>query len=416
MGVLTSDTFLATTFRSYYEPRRQSACLDIHAMWKLIIIDDQHQRTVVNLVRDEYSVGRAAGHAIRLTEQNISRNHAKLKRTANGFRVEDTSSYNGVFVNGVRLVGRQELGHNDLIQVGDYRIQVIDEAIDTQEQGYRPYDGATEPPISGRLPHRLVELIGPRQGQEYPLGGERLLVGRGEECEIVLEHGSVSRIHAEVRKIADDRYEILDKGSANGLRINGHELSRALLDGRDVIEIGDVVLKYIPQGQVFRATADEGVRIAAFAGAGPPVVESPAKAATGSVIAAILGATLVGGALMYVVETRSSPPTTQVPKELSALKVLIQRGDVSAAAHKMETLGTLEKSLAEYEVLQEEWARIILDAKKGALDEGERRQLLDRIVQTPSLPPKLREAARAQLAATTEGAVDLSALDAAPDK
>ncbi len=82
----------------------------------------------------------------------------------------------------------------------------------------------------------------------------------------------------------------------------------------------------------------------------------------------------------------------------------------------MDALGTLEKSLAEYEVLQERWATTIVGAKKGALDESERRRLLDRIVQTPSLPAQLREAARAELAATTEGAVDLSALDTAADK
>ncbi len=380
-------------------------------MWKLVIVDDLHQTTVVNLVRDEYTIGRAAGHAIRLTEQNISRNHAQLIRTPQGFRIEDLSSDNGTFVNGVRIVGRQELGHNDLVQMGDYRIQIVDETIDTQEQGYRPFEAITEPALTVRLPHRLVVLIGPRQGEEYPLQGDRFLVGRGDECEIILEHGSVSRVHAEIRRIGDDRFEVIDKGSANGLRINGHELTRALLDGRDVLEIGDVVLKYIAQGQVFRASADEGVRIAAFAGSGPPPTTSSGKTTTGSIVAAVLGALIVAGALTYFIQARRSDASHRTPKELTALESLIERGDLVGAAAKMDSLGTLAKSLAEYDGLQRRWAEAALSAGSTKLEEEERRRLLKQIVQTTTLPIGLREQAQAELAAATEGAVDLSALD-----
>lgn len=100
-------------------------------MWKLVIADDEGQKTVVNLVREEYSLGRAEGNSVRLTERNISRKHALIRRREGGFWVEDVTSYNGLFVNGVRVVRNQELAHGDVIQLGDYRIQVIDEAIDT---------------------------------------------------------------------------------------------------------------------------------------------------------------------------------------------------------------------------------------------------------------------------------------------
>ena len=49
-------------------------------MWKLSIEDDQGQQTVVNLVRDEYSIGRAEANTIRLTDRNVSRHHASLHR------------------------------------------------------------------------------------------------------------------------------------------------------------------------------------------------------------------------------------------------------------------------------------------------------------------------------------------------
>jgi ABC transport system ATP-binding/permease protein len=217
-------------------------------------------------------------------------------------------------------------------------------------------------------------------------------------------------IHAEIRRIGDDRFEVIDKGSANGLRINGHELSRALLDGRDVIEIGDVVLKYIAQGQVFRATADEGIRIAAFAGSGPPPVDSARKTAAGRVVAALIGALLVAGALMLAVESRKVEDTHSTTGELVALDALIRSGDLVGAAQKINALGPLERSMTAFETLHRGWAEAILAAPDGQFEEAERRRLLNQIVQTHSLPPALRDAAQSELAATTKGAVDLSDL------
>src|SRR5205085_1869770 len=103
-------------------------------MWKLVIEDDEGKRTVVPLSRDDYTVGRQEGNTIRLTERNVSRTHGRVRRTraANGagrdaFVVEDLRSYNGVFVNGLRVAHTQDLQHGDLIQIGDYRIVLQDD-------------------------------------------------------------------------------------------------------------------------------------------------------------------------------------------------------------------------------------------------------------------------------------------------
>src|SRR5579872_6573220 len=102
-------------------------------MWKLVIEDDEAKRTVVPLTRDEYSIGRREGNVIRLTERNVSREHARLfKRNGAAkptFVLEDLTSYNGVFVNGLRVNHAHDLMHGDLIQIGDYRIILQDEAL-----------------------------------------------------------------------------------------------------------------------------------------------------------------------------------------------------------------------------------------------------------------------------------------------
>src|SRR5512132_669998 len=96
-------------------------------MWKLAIEDDQGNRTVVNLVRDEYSIGRAEENTVRLTERNISRRHAKIAKNGTNWMLSDVGSHNGSFLNGVRVTDTQKVEHGDLLQFGDYRLEMIDE-------------------------------------------------------------------------------------------------------------------------------------------------------------------------------------------------------------------------------------------------------------------------------------------------
>ncbi len=68
-----------------------------------------------------------------------------------------------------------------------------------------------------------------------------VVIGRGHEVELRLEHASVSRRHATIR-IDDGVVRIADLGSHNGTRVNGEAVgeSRVLASG-DVATVGDVV-------------------------------------------------------------------------------------------------------------------------------------------------------------------------------
>lgn len=274
------------------------------AIWKLTIEDDEGQKTVVPLVRDEYSIGRRDGHTIRLTERNVSRDHARLRKNGDGYLLEDLGSYNGVFVNGHRVVEPQRLQNGDLVLIGDYRIEAHNE-----DAAARPFPIAAPaakpisvppPTVASRptresKPHRLVLLTGDDGGKEFPLDKPAMTIGRGEEVDIRVNHSSVSRTHCELHTIDQDQFEVVDAGSANGIRVNGQDVKKALLSPGDTLELGDVVLKYVAAGQAF---VFDAAAAAAAREAGARKGERKSSAVVWGVLLASVAAAVVVGVLL----------------------------------------------------------------------------------------------------------------------
>jgi hypothetical protein len=70
-------------------------------------------------------------------------------------------------------------------------------------------------------------------------------IGRASECEIRIEHRSISRFHAEIS--GDDRqWSLNDTGSKNGLSVEGRMAKRAELDRPTWFMIGDVYCSFEP--------------------------------------------------------------------------------------------------------------------------------------------------------------------------
>ncbi|MGL6226889.1 MAG: SpoIIE family protein phosphatase [Thermoguttaceae bacterium] len=83
--------------------------------------------------------------------------------------------------------------------------------------------------------------------ETYPLTGDSLIIGRHPCCEVVLDHGAVSREHARILRESDGFY-LEDLHSRNGTSLNGQSLEskKKLYDG-DVVRICDVELKVIAE-------------------------------------------------------------------------------------------------------------------------------------------------------------------------
>jgi pSer/pThr/pTyr-binding forkhead associated (FHA) protein len=246
-------------------------------MLKLVISDNEGTTTVVPFVRDEISIGRKDGNTIRLTERNISRRHCTLERVNGSYRVRDHGSYNGVIINGSKIEGEAAIQAGDHLQIGDYTLLVEaeavvepgaeipksmpppppprprDEASETEPTRVAPRPSAPASPTPPRVvsPSRLVVLTPPLAGAEFSLP-ERgdLRIGRAEELEITIDHRSVSREHAKL-SCENGRFRLIDRGSSNGLLVNGERIVDAELSPGDVLELGEVLVRFVGAGEAY---------------------------------------------------------------------------------------------------------------------------------------------------------------------
>lgn len=96
---------------------------------RLIIEDEEGATTIVPLTEQEITIGREPGNTIQLTEQNVSRQHARLTLSPDGWILEDLESYNGIKVNNVQVENSVNLLEGDLVQIGDYHL-ALSEKVD----------------------------------------------------------------------------------------------------------------------------------------------------------------------------------------------------------------------------------------------------------------------------------------------
>lgn len=95
----------------------------------------------------------------------------------------------------------------------------------------------------------LTVIDGKYANQHWTIEGESAILGRDEDCDIVLPERQISRQHIKIYK-ADTIYHIEDLDSRNGTWINGQRLegSRELYDGDEIHVALAIRLQFIGSG------------------------------------------------------------------------------------------------------------------------------------------------------------------------
>lgn len=252
-------------------------------------------------------IGRGRAADILLPDPSVSQAHAVVRQQDVRCVLVDDGSTNGTYVNGQRVVpGRPKpLRNGDRIRVGVFEIG-FDSGIAVPESTSADRTSALARRFVRELwaadgsampAPRLQVVAGPDEGKGLEMFGApaRIVVGRGNDCDLALSDADVSREH--VALVCDaDGIRVEDLGSKNGMTVNGRATRHRRLHDRDEIGIGSTVL-------LFEDAADERLRSledepdAVFA---PPSPEDAEESSSGE-----------GGEAEPQSEAAPSPPTAE---------------------------------------------------------------------------------------------------------
>jgi pSer/pThr/pTyr-binding forkhead associated (FHA) protein len=101
-----------------------------------IAYKDGDRDATFSITGEYFRIGRSLGADIRFDDPTVSRRHALIVRRADGLRVVDDRSLNGVFVNGER-VDSSLLSDGDEIQIGRHKLRFV-EVADVDLDGSAP--------------------------------------------------------------------------------------------------------------------------------------------------------------------------------------------------------------------------------------------------------------------------------------
>ncbi len=279
-------------------------------MYKLVIADDEGSKSTVPVIRDEITIGRQEGNTIRLTERNVSRRHARVVRDNGRVYIEEVAARYGIKKNGVKIDQRAEFAPGDIISIGDYQLTL--KAKDAEKAPGAPPKPASRPTerlqdegtqVLPAMPAKLVVISSNFAGQEFPLNRKEMIIGRGEDCDIIIDHRSVSQKHAKVIREAGNKYQIVDLNSKNGVTIGGEQYRAVHIKRGDVLELGHVKFRFVEPGENYVFTPQ------------PALDDIDVDSGGGSNKALALGAVvviaaLVGGALFFFMNGSSKSDST----------------------------------------------------------------------------------------------------------
>ncbi|MFH1231250.1 MAG: FHA domain-containing protein [Planctomycetota bacterium] len=192
-----------------------------------IIIKEGNIHKILQLDKDVISIGRGSKNDVFLEDKSISRSHAQIRKTSDGYMIVDLDSYNGIYFQNNRIKERKlEVG--DKIHIGN-SIIIFEKELEKAEE---------KPDLAAEAQIIIKEGA---SSKTLKLDKDVISIGRHSKNDVILREGGVSRIHAQIRKNPDG-YVIVDFDSRNGIYFEGSRIKERKLEIGDEIEIGDAVI------------------------------------------------------------------------------------------------------------------------------------------------------------------------------
>jgi ABC-type multidrug transport system ATPase subunit/pSer/pThr/pTyr-binding forkhead associated (FHA) protein len=267
-----------------------------------LFVNTQHRAKRYPIEEESLTIGRDPANDICIDELVVSWHHARLERMANGYRIVDLGSSNGLTCQEVE-VAQMLLADGDELWIASdvcltYRITpVAPEALITEtpvrEEAPPPAEmpvpeeeasPAPETPVFEKvappspppetptpepvatamareaIPEEAAPLYATMTGTETPSDGlqkidmrqrKELTIGRSPENDLQLSYRTISRHHARIRRVGDtEEYVIEDLDSSNGTVVNDELIAPGELHPLhpgSTLRIGPIKLIFAPE-------------------------------------------------------------------------------------------------------------------------------------------------------------------------
>lgn len=216
-------------------------------MPKLVVAIDGVVLKEVSLAKERTTLGRRPYNDIVIDNLAVSGEHAVLHMIGSDVYLEDLNSTNGTYVN-ARAIRKQALEHNDVIEVGKYKIRYL------AVNGAAADVPAPRPAAAGLAPTSAPVPLSAGVTAPVPLGGGasaviRVLSGSGAGREVSLQKvvTTIGKPGVAVAAVTRRLQGYVVAPIDGGTMLNGEPLGAeavALQDG-DVLELGGTRMQFV---------------------------------------------------------------------------------------------------------------------------------------------------------------------------
>jgi ABC-type multidrug transport system ATPase subunit len=180
-----------------------------------------------------YVLGRTGGNNdIAVDIPYVSSQHLRIRSVNNKLEVTDLGSTNGSYLEGVNLVRDKvyTLSKNQTLYLGNSNVSLV--ILEDTSSGN---SGQAQSSGSGSSAAAAAEN---KKGLNAMLSNKaEVIIGRSQECDIVINDPTISRKHARVYKKGGQVF-VEDLKSVNGIYINRTKTSSGILTENDTLYIG----------------------------------------------------------------------------------------------------------------------------------------------------------------------------------
>ena len=171
-------------------------------------------------------IGSDSSCDIRISNNRVSRNHCQvIFSKENGLKIVDLNSSNGTYLNGIKL------------KAGDtYSLNLKDQVQLAGVSGIIISVGSENTLSKGLEDQKnILELFNNK---------DMIIVGRDSSCDLRINDTRISRRHASIKKISNDKFLLKDLDSLNGIYVNGSKVNGSrTISKKDNIFLGKYLLK-----------------------------------------------------------------------------------------------------------------------------------------------------------------------------